>query len=198
MIARIDLFYKFVEYKRSIKMNNYNAKFGLYAGIIAIVSILGFNMISTSAMMSWSSWISIIVSIVAMVLAVKEEKELNKGSISFASAFKHSWVTFLIYAVITSIFTYVLYNIIDPSLKEEIMKKTIEAMGKLSGMMGEEAYEKMIEDLEKTDTLGLKGILQGFAVQLVFPGAFVSAIIALIMKKEPNPWDKAIDSNPMV
>jgi hypothetical protein len=179
-------------------MNNYNAKFGLYAGIISIVSMLGFNMISASAMMNWASWISIIVSIVAMVLAVKEEKALNKGSISFGSAFKHSWVTFLIYAVITILFTYVLYNFIDPNLKEEVMKNTIKAMSKLSGMIGEEAYEKMIEEMEKTDAFGIKGLLQSFVVQLIFPGAFVAAIIALFMKKESNPWDKAIDSNPMV
>ncbi len=179
-------------------MNNYNAKFGLYAGIIGLLAVLGFNLISTRAMITWSSWIGIVASIVAMVLAVKEEKAIHKGSISFGSAFKHAWVTYLIYGAIITLFTYLLYSVIDPTLKEEGLKITIDALSKMSGMMGEEAYEKMIEELEKTDNFGLSNILKGFVVQLIFPGAFAAAIIAMIMKKEPNPWDKTVDADQVV
>jgi hypothetical protein len=173
-------------------MNNYNAKYGIYAGIAGIIVVLGLNMVSAKTMITFSSWLGIIAFIVAMVYAVREERLRNKNMISFGMAFKHAWVTYLIYGLITSVFTYVFYNFIDPTLKKELMDMTIEGLSKMEGLMGEEAYEKMVEELEKTDSFSLAKLLQGLFIQLIFPGAFVSAIIALIMKKEPNPWEKNV------
>jgi hypothetical protein len=170
-------------------MNNYNAKFGIYAGIVSIIATLALNAVSSKTMITFSGWIGIIAFIVAMVMAVLEERRNNGNSITFGSAFKHAWVTYLIYGLITTIFTYIFYTFIDPNLKKEVMQLTIDGMSKMKSVVGEEAYEKMIEELEKNDAFSISNILRGFVIQLIFPGAFLAAILALILKKDANPWE---------
>ncbi len=165
-------------------MNNYNAKHGLIAGGIAILICLLFYLVSADAYISYSQILTFIAMIPFMVQAVKEERELNNGFITFKKAMSHAWVTYFIYAIITSIFTYVMYNFIAPEMKTLVMEKAMEAFEKMKGMLGEEGVEKAIEALEQDDSFSLSNTIKGILFSLVFPGAIVALIIAAIMKKE--------------
>ena len=103
--------------------------------------------------------------------------------------FTPAWLTYLLYAIASTLFTYIMLNFIDPGLLDLAREASIEAMEKLSGMMGEEATQAAIEELEKSNPYSLPKLGIGLLFSLVFPGAVIALIIGLIVKKEkPEDW----------
>jgi hypothetical protein len=170
-------------------MNNYNAKHGLLAGAIVIALDLILYLINVNWYFMASS-VGGIVPVYFMVQAVLEERKENGGLIPFPKAFSHAWVTYLIYSVLITIFTFVLYNIIDPNLSVLVKEKAIEAFQKMSGFLGEKGVEEAIEEMDKTDQFSLQSMAIGFLSRLLFPGAIIALIIGLIMKKEGDPFEQ--------
>lgn len=66
----------------------------------------------------------------------------------------------------------------------------MEAMEKMSGLLGEEGTAKAIEELEKQDSFSIGNLLQSTVFSLVF-GAVIALIIGAAVKKEkPADWDR--------
>lgn len=178
-------------------MNKHFVKYGLYAGGASILITLLLYVIDPKIMLQVSNWIIFILSVVFMVMAAKGKRSEQGGFISFKEAFTESWLTYLVYALVSLVFTYLLFNVIDPDLKDTVKEIAMEAMEKMSGLLGEEGTAKAIEELEKQDSFSIGGLAQSTAFALVF-GALISLIIAAVVKKEkPADWDKndVIDSN---
>jgi uncharacterized membrane protein len=172
-------------------MSEYNAKHGLIAGIAAVAIALLLYLIGPSYYLKYATIISYVIIIVFMIRSGNEVKKSNGGILSFGDAFKHSWVTHLIFSLIFTIFTYVLFNFIDPSLEELVKEEAIKMIEKMSGFMGEEGTSKAIEAIEEngaSQTIG--NTAAGFLTSLLFPGALLALVIGLIIKREEgNPWD---------
>jgi uncharacterized membrane protein (DUF106 family) len=105
----------------------------------------------------------------------------------FANAFKPAWGTFIITTTITTLFTFLLMNHIDPSLKDVVKEIQAEAFEQASGWLklGESDKEKMMEQLAESDAFDIKSIAFALPFSFIFPGTLYALIIALIMKKEP-------------
>ncbi len=170
-------------------MTQYDAKHGLLAGGSAIIISLIIYLIDPHMYLKFGALISPIPMIYFMVQAAITEKKLNKGIISFKDAFKNCWVTYLIYSLITTIFAYILFNFIDPGLNEMVKETAIEAFEKMRSFLGDEATDKAIESMEEGATQTIGTLALNFLFSLILPGALFAAIIALIVKKEENPFD---------
>ncbi|MBK8701042.1 MAG: DUF4199 domain-containing protein [Saprospiraceae bacterium] len=129
-------------------MDNISTRNGLFAGISAIIIGLVIYLISPMGFLSWGGWITIIPVVYFMVAAAKTKREEEEGFISLRAAFTASWLVYLLYSLISVLFTYVMMNIVDPSLIDTAKQVSIEAIEKMSGWIGEQGTEAAIAELE--------------------------------------------------
>jgi len=166
-------------------MVNPTIKYGLYAGVIVVVLDLILVLISDKAYLYASGWIAAPIVIGAMIMASKEYKVANEGYASFGEIFKASWLTYLVTGLITTIFGYILFKFISPSLVESTMQIAMESMDKMKGIIGEEGYEKAMEQMEQNDPLSPFNQLTGLLTKYVM-AAIPALIIGLVMKNKRN------------
>ena len=166
-------------------MDNPSIKYGLYAGVIIVVLDLVLVLISDNTYLYASGWVAAPIIIYAMVKASQEYKVANDGYASFGEIFKASWLTYLITGLITTIFGYILFKFISPSLVEVTMQTSMEAMEKMKGIVGEEAYEKAMEQMENNDPLSPFNQLTALLSKYLM-AAIPALIIGLVMKNQKN------------
>ena len=75
-----------------------------------------------------------------------------------------AWITYLFYAVLSSLFSYVLMNFIDPDLIVMAKEVSIEAIEKMSGLLGEDGVQAAIEKIENENPFGIQQTLMSIAI----------------------------------
>ncbi len=162
--------------------------FGVISGIISILITTLIYIIDVNLFASW--WLgllSLAISItLASVLMSKTKKALN-GIFTFKDAF----TTYFIYAVIGIafgvIFNIILFNYIDPSLKENLkeilIKKTVSVMQKIGGE-NPEAVKEVIKKMSENDPYSVLEQLKGYFFALLFSSIF-GLILAAFFKSKP-------------
>jgi len=114
------------------------------------------------------------------------------GLIKWKDAMTGIWISSLIYLVMTNLFTYALYQWIDPDLKEELMRVQVKAIDNMRDFLGEEEYEKALESLQQTDSFDMSGILKSIPIFAL--GYFaISCLIAIAVKKTQN-WEPGTET----
>lgn len=170
-------------------MGNNAIRNGLYMGGALVLLYLALYFVSPKVFLSWGSWISFAVYIYFMYNAAKEERASLGGYMSFGEGFKAAFLAFVVGGLISALFTYVMYNFIDPTLIDLTKEIALEAFEKMSGFMGEEAAETAMETIEDQDfstSYSIGNTLMGYLFSLIFPGAVIALIIAAIMKRTNN------------
>jgi len=138
----------------------------------------------------WFPFVSLAILVVFMVKAVRDYKAQNGGYASFGEALIQSFGTALVSMVISIIFTYLLYNIIDPGLGDIMKESMIDRFESMEDLLGEEAVEEMIVALEEQDfSMGLSQIIQGSLTSSI-----LSLILALIVSAITKKNDSGIGS----
>ncbi|MEM6317257.1 MAG: DUF4199 domain-containing protein [Bacteroidota bacterium] len=174
-------------------MQNQGVKFGLiYGGFTIIVLLVGYWTAPESMMdvTSWRSIVSYLVMGVCMFLAAKKTRDAKGGFIPFGEAFVPPMVTYVIGGLIGILATYLLVNVIDPSLQEVIIEGMIEMQEGIFDSVGMpedqkiQALEELEEQMTENGAYGLAQISIGFLTNVFFIGLPISAIIAAIVKKK--------------
>ncbi|WP_235299131.1 DUF4199 domain-containing protein [Portibacter marinus] len=168
-------------------------KYGLYyfavsAGITLLLYLVNTNLIfnpTLSLLMSFG------LPILFIILSIKADRADEPGY-SMAEGIKAGMITFAIGTLLGALFTYILANVIDPTLGEkaieftrEVAVKTAETMG---GLLGADEAEKakMVEEVGKQELPNPFSMTQlglGWVISLIFPGLIISLIAAAILKK---------------
>ncbi len=163
-------------------------KYGVYAMLISLIMSVLSYIINPGLMMSWITVVPIIIVLVLMVRAAKDTRAHYDNKLSFGQGFMAALATFALPAFISIAFTYILFNFVDPSMVEMQKEMAIDATVKTSKAfgIGESEMEKIIEKLEQEDySFGIKRVIETIFSYLLI-GAFISSIIALIMKRQPK------------
>ncbi|MDX1684958.1 MAG: DUF4199 domain-containing protein [Saprospiraceae bacterium] len=163
-------------------------KWGLTAGGIGIAFTLILYIISPSMLNGFvAGLIPTIIMIYCAVKAAQEERELQGGYMTWAQALVPALLTILIYFVLTMLFSYILTNLIDPSLAEEQMKTAMEMQEKMMNLFGTEMTDEQIENLKESTKPSLMNTIMGMFWGLLCFGLPIAAIIALfVQKKDPE------------
>ncbi len=170
------------------EMSNPSIKYGVYAGVIIIVLDLILYLIGERIYLYASGYVALPVIIMAMIYSSREYKAANGGLGSFKELFTASWLSYLIAGLISTAFTYILYNYIAPNLIETTMEITMEGMEKMKGMLSEEAYEKAMEQMDASkNPMGLSSIFLNLLIKYAL-AAIPAMIVAAVMKKEADPF----------
>ena len=161
--------------------------YGLYlGGILSLLTVIAYA-VNLDLFTKW--WFGIAMMILVIVLGIMssmKSRNLLNGFISFKGAFSSFFLTVLIGLLISTVVSYVIFNIVDPEaagiLQEKIMASQVEMMRNFGAP--EESIAQVVEEMEKQENMySIGNILQALAFQLV-GFSIVGLIVALVVKKE--------------
>jgi Protein of unknown function (DUF4199) len=169
------------------KNTNIGLAYGLITGliicIIALIQYLG----GLKTYMSPLGYLVYVVLIVMAVLAGLKQKSLNGGYLEFGEALKITFSVFASALLLQTIFTYVLFNFIDPSFKEalaqEILNKTEDFMRKFGA--SDSQIDEALESERGKDPFALSRMLLGYAISCIVCFLICLIISAIIKKNKP-------------
>lgn len=169
-----------------IKKNGIN--FGIITGVISIL-ITGFiYLVDIKLFTAW--WIGIVSIIIYLAigiyLLIKTRKELG-GVFSFKDAFTTYFISAVIGIAISVAFNILLFNYIDPSLKDSVQELSIESAVNMMKKFGTPTSEikKAVEKMSESNQFETFNQLKGAAFSIIFSSIF-GLILAAIFKSKPK------------
>lgn len=160
-----------------------NLTSGIILGLIGIVYTLVMYFLDLT-FNQVQGYIFLLLLIVTLFYLVKSYRDnYLHGYITYGQAVGAGVVIFIYYAILVSIFMYVLYKIIDPDLISRQLAMAEEMIEKRS--MPQEAADAAIKfqkKFVKPEIIAISGIFSN-----MITGVVMSLIVAIFVKKEGNP-----------
>jgi hypothetical protein len=179
----------------STKYNKEILSFGSLSALFAILVFVIIYIVGAEYFLSPLVWISSYgMPLVFSIWASLTIKKKQDGFLEFREALKINFGVFVLTGIAGSIFSYLMFNIVDvsfaESLKQITIDKTVEFMNKFN--VPETDIDKAIDDLIKRDLWSANSLLKSFAYTCIF--YFIEALIvaAIIKKKKPEDVFKTI------
>jgi hypothetical protein len=169
-------------------MKNKAVIFGLYAGLVLILISLVTNLLGLVDVTNPQGGLSWLINIlnyavvaVAMVLAVKNFRDNeNGGVVSFGKAFGVGFTSLLTIVILTVIWSYFYFAVIDPEMLETLKEFGAEQMRE-QGLT-----EDQIESAAGVNNFILNplGMSITAGVSMLFMGSILGLVVSAVMKKE--------------
>jgi len=160
-----------------------NLTSGLILGLIGIVYTLVMYFLDLT-FNQVQGYVFLLVLIVTLFYLVKSYRDnYLYGYITYGQAVGAGVVIFLYYAILISIFMYILYKIIDPDLISKQLAMAEDLIEKRR--MPQEAADAAIKfqkKFVKPEIIAISGIFSN-----MITGVIMSLIVAIFVKKEGNP-----------
>jgi len=176
-------------------------KYGIILGVVSILSTLAMYLINPELLFNMKIGLAVglIFTIAILVLALKEERKINEGILSFGDGLKTTFVAYAIGSLFSALFMYTLMNHIDPSLidrgveyGQDIAEATLNYTADMFDMP-ESEKDKALEEIRSPEAVaqmrsnfGFSSNMINFLIILIFPGFLYWLIIPAIMKKDPG------------
>ncbi|NRT15312.1 hypothetical protein HNP99_001659 [Flavobacterium sp. 28A] len=167
-----------------IKRNG--ASYGVVTGIILSLITATIYSIDVKLFLSfWTTLLSLTGFIIITAILLMQTKKQLSNQLSFKEAFTTYFICSLVGIVIFAGFKVLLYNVIDPSIKDTLLELTIKYLKDTSNNYGVSAstLNEMITNLRKNDPFSITEQLKGGFTNLFFACIF-GLIMALIFKSK--------------
>lgn len=171
-------------------MNQNAIRSGLIIGVIGIILSLVLYIVDPTTFGIW--WLMIILGILNLVLitvfGVKYRNE-SGGFLSFKDAYMYSSITMIVMVVVGSVFSLVLFQMIDPGLPEIIADKAVENAEAMMNRFGapedtmDEALDKARQDT--LDRFTMVGMMKGAGIRILINLVICLILAAIIKRNEP-------------
>jgi len=162
-------------------------RWGLILGAISVALTAIAYAVDYAIMVNWKYGLfSFAVFIGCAIFAGINYRSQEGGFLSFKSAFLHALIVFAVSGLLSTIFSILLYTVVDPQLPQKLVDVTITNTEEMMGKFGM-PEDKMDEALEKarTDTAArftTLGLIKGYFWIVVMSAVF-SLIVGLIVRK---------------
>ena len=162
--------------------------FGIISGVISLLMTSMIYMIDIKLFTAW--WVGIVGIVIYLAIGIyllsKTRKELN-GIFSFKDAFTTYFIYAIIGIAISVLFNILLFNVIDPSLKDSVKELSIEAAVNMMKKFGTptSAIKEAVEKMTESDQFGIVEQLKGSIFSIIFSAIF-GLILAAIFKSKPK------------
>lgn len=159
---------------------------GIYLGIALILITVLIYAFDVSIMTEWYMFfVNLVLVVTLATMAVKKSKAASTSLFSFKEAFTPYFLTVFIGMLLATVFTLLLFNVIDPEAAETVKELTLEKQAEmLEGFgMTEEQINAGMAEAAKQDTFSLKNIAISFGGQLIF-FSIIGLIVALIFREK--------------
>jgi len=164
-------------------------RYGLYLGVFLILVTVLAYVINLGLMTKW--WFGIILFLVIIafgIVSTAKSKSILSGFINFKQAFSSYFITIAIGVLLSTVFSILLFNVIDTEASEILKEKIIESSTQMMESFGapQSEIDKAIAKMEEQNQFSIISQIKSIAWQLlVF--AVIGLIVALGMKKsDPN------------
>lgn len=163
-------------------------QYGLISGVVAVLTTT-YLYLNPELFGSMALGFSIIgfYIILGIYLMIKTKKELG-GNYSFKDAFTTYFVYAVVGILISTVFTVILYNFIDPSAKEIVKEVTIKSTVGTMEKFGtpKAAMEEAIKKLEEQDQFSFGTQFQGSLISILISAIFGLILGAIFKSKSSN------------
>lgn len=163
--------------------------YGLYLGIgLSLFTLLGYA-INLGLLVNY--WVMLLILPLAVIIfgivATAKIKANFDGFLSFKEAFSSFFITVAVGIIISTLFTIIIFNFIDPDaaieVKNILINNTEDLMRGMNAPI--EAIAESVNQIENQDTFALGTQLKSLAQSIIF-FAIIGLIVAAVMKKS-NP-----------
>ena len=155
---------------------------GIYLAIVSILVSVVFY-VTGNPFAKIAQWLNYIIIVAGVVYAQVNYKKALGGTMTYGQALGVGVLAVIFASIIGSIYTYLLYSVIDPSLQDQLRLYTEEQMVR-QGRVPEEQMDMALEMATRFQTPGM------MVVMGIFGGAFIGLIVSLITaiftKKNPT------------
>ncbi len=162
--------------------------FGIILGAILSFTTAGIYAIDISSLLNpWLMGVYFLLVIAIGIIAILSVKKLLNGFISFKDAFSAFFMVIVVGFLISTIVSFLIFNVIDPEAKEVLKQLSIEKTTELLERFNvpEEAFDEAIAKIEETDSFSLVSQIKNYFISLAMYSV-IGLIVAAIMKKK-NP-----------
>ena len=162
--------------------------YGLISGLASVIFSLLLYLGGVKWFVNPIAYAWVLVPIAIAVLAGLKQKKLGEGYLDFAAALKVVFTTFVIGTVISTLFSYVLFNYIDVPFREALTQETAEKAQQMMQKFGanQEQIDKATEDMMKGNNYSFSKQMLGAAFFCIFWFVISLIIAAIIKKKKPE------------
>ncbi|MEZ5103249.1 MAG: DUF4199 domain-containing protein [Draconibacterium sp.] len=155
---------------------------GLYMAIVLIlISVIFYVMGNTFS--KTAQYLSYPIFVAGIIWGQINYRKALGGTISYGQALGAGILTMVFASIISSIYTFLLYKVIDPSLQEQLRIFTEEQIVK-QGRVPEEQIDMAVQMATKFQTPAMMVIMGIFGGALI--GTIISLITSIFVKKNPS------------
>jgi hypothetical protein len=170
-----------MENKVSVWKANLNT--GVILGLIGIVYTLIMWFLDLT-LAQWQGIVFLLILVVAIFLGIKAYRDnYLQGFITYGQSMGAGVVIMLYYSLITAVFAYILYGIIDPGLIDKLMAQTEQTL--LDRGLSEGMIEQQMGFQSKIMVDWVLSLISIFNSMLM--GTIISLIVSIFTRKEGNP-----------
>ncbi len=156
---------------------------GLILGLIGIVYFLIMYFFDLT-LNQVQGYVFLVITIVVLFFLIKSYRDnYLHGQMTYGQAVGAGMVIFLYYSIISAVFIYILYAVIDPGLIDKQLAMAEEMMQKRG--LPQEAMDAAMNVQQKMVKPGIIAPLS--VLQNMLYGLIMSLIIGIFVKKEGNP-----------
>jgi hypothetical protein len=167
-----------MEQTESPNLFKHAARMGAIGGGIGILITVLIYVVDIKIMADWKVGIGILLVYLGYVIyAGIQYRNQAGGFLSYGKAFQHGYVTLLVAGAISTVFTILLFHVIDPEIPEILTRVTTEKTEEMMAGFGM-SEDKIDEAIEQQDIPGrftVAGQIKQFAW-----GFLMNAIVVLI------------------
>ena len=158
--------------------------YGLILGLVSVFISLVFYFIGM-ATVNWTNYVNMLVGLVLLVYLMIQYRNVHLGGYaSFGQIFVMVLVSAgIIATIISAIYTYVLFTVIDTGLVDQVRIAAEERIMSNS-RIPESMYDDILERMEKKMNVGYMVRMSLIVGPVV--NAFIGLIVAAFIKKEEN------------
>jgi hypothetical protein len=169
-----------------VELRKNAAQHGLCLGVFSAVTTTLVYVIDISLFTaSWYGLLNMAIVIGFGAFAAIQSKKNNGGFLTFKETFTSFLVAVLIGLLIATLYSILLFNVIDPEAKQiitdNVIKMTSEMMEKFGAQPAD--INEVIKEMQNTDSFGVFGQLKGFLFNIVIYSV-IGLVTALIIRRE--------------
>lgn len=138
----------------------------------------------------WTTLLSFSIFIIIPTLLLIKTKTKLKGNLPFKDAFTTFFICSLVGLIISVTYKIILFNFVDPSIKDSLLELTINYLKNTSVKFGvpTSSLNEMIQNLKKTDPFSVGEQIKGAIINLFFCG-ILGLVMAAFFKSNSTPQD---------
>ena len=170
-------------------IKNKGITYGLILGILlSLFYIYAYAVDLSILTQGWMMGVVFLIILVAGVLVILTSRKGMGGFISFKEAFSAYFYTIVVAFLIQTIVVALIFNVVDPSAKDEMKQLTIDKTEEMleNFNVPSEQIDEAIAKIEQDDNFSFGNQVKNYFISLVVYSVIGLILAAILKKKNPE------------